>query len=161
MPSLVQMAGPVGALLKERGQTVAVSESAAGGIVSAALLSVPGASAYFVGGGSVYTQTARRGILRFNDAKAEMQGATEEYATLAATAIRDILETDWAISESGAAGPTGNRYGNPAGYVALAVVGPSSATRVVQTGNDDREDNMWTFAQAALDLLHKTIKASS
>ena len=161
MPSLVQMAGPVGALLKERGQTVAVSESAAGGIISAALLSVPGASAYFVGGGSVYTQTARRGILRFNDAKAEMQGATEEYATLAATAIRDILETDWAIGESGAAGPTGNRYGNPAGHVALAVVGPSSATRVVQTGNDDREDNMWTFAQAALDLLHKTIKASS
>ena len=161
MPSLVQMAGPVGALLKERGQTVAVSESAAGGIVSAALLSVPGASAYFVGGGSVYTQTARRGILRFNDTKAEMQGSTEEYATLAATAIRDILETDWAIGESGAAGPTGNRYGNPAGHVALAVVGPSSATRVVQTGNDDREDNMWTFAQAALDLLHKTIKASS
>lgn len=161
MPSLVQMAGPVGALLKERGQTVAVSESAAGGIISAALLSVPGASAYFVGGGSVYTQTARRGILRFNDTKAEMQGSTEEYATLAATAIRDILETDWAIGESGAAGPTGNRYGNPAGHVALAVVGPSSATRVVQTGNDDREDNMWTFAQAALDLLHKTIKASS
>ena len=161
MPSLVQMAGPVGALLKERGQTVAVSESAAGGIISAALLSVPGASAYFVGGGSVYTQTARRGILRFNDTKAAMQGPTEEYATLAATAIRDILETDWAIGESGAAGPTGNRYGNPAGHVALAVVGPSSATRVVQTGNDDREDNMWTFAQAALDLLHKTIKASS
>ncbi len=161
MPSLVQMAGPVGTLLKERGQTVAVSESAAGGIISAALLSVPGASAYFVGGGSVYTQTARRGILRFNDTKAEMQGSTEEYATLAATAIRDILETDWAIGESGAAGPTGNRYGNPAGHVALAVVGPSSATRVVQTGNDDREDNMWTFAQAALDLLHKTIKASS
>lgn len=161
MPSLVQMAGPVGALLKERGQTVAVSESAAGGIISAALLSVPGASAYFVGGGSVYTQTARRGILRFNDTKAEMQGSTEEYATLAATAIRDILETDWAIGESGAAGPTGNRYGNPAGHVALAVVGPSSATRVVQTGNDDREDNMWTFAQAALNLLHETIKASS
>ena len=161
MTSLVQMAGPVGALLKERGQTVAVSESAAGGIISAALLSVPGASAYFVGGSSVYTQTARRGILRFNDTKAEMQGSTEEYATLAATAIRDILETDWAIGESGAAGPTGNRYGNPAGHVALAVVGPSSSTRVVQTGNDDREDNMWTFAQAALDLLHKTIKASS
>jgi PncC family amidohydrolase len=137
---------------------VSVSESAAGGLISAALLSVPGASAYFVGGGSVYTQTARRGILRFNDAKAEMQGSTEEYATLAAAAIREILDTDWAIGESGAAGPGGNRYGNPAGHVALAVVGPSSATRVVQTGNDDREDNMWTFARAALDLLHDTVK---
>ena len=160
MPSLVQMASPVGALLRERGQTVSVSESAAGGLISAALLSVPGASAYFIGGGSVYTQTARRGILRFNDAKAEMQGSTEEYAKLAASAIRDILDTDWAIGESGAAGPGGNRYGHPAGHVALAVVGPSSATRVVQTGNDDREDNMWTFARAALDLLHDTLEGN-
>ncbi|MEE2997030.1 MAG: CinA family protein [Pseudomonadota bacterium] len=157
MPSLVQMASPVGELLKKRGETISVSESAAGGLISAALLSVPGASNYFVGGATIYTQAARRGILRFNDGKAEMQGSTAEYAALAASTIKDILETDWAIGESGAAGPTGNRYGNPAGHVALAIVGPSYATRVVQTGNDDREDNMWTFARAALDLLHETV----
>lgn len=160
MPSLVSMAEPVGQLLKDRGQTVAISESAAGGLVSAALLSVPGASAYYRGGASVYTQAARRSLLRFNDAKAEMRGSTEEYATLTATTIRDLLETDWAIGESGAAGPTGNRYGDPAGHVALAVVGPVSATRIVQTGNDDREDNMWSFAKAALDLLYETVKAN-
>ena len=158
MPSLVQMATPVAELLKERGETVSVSESAAGGLISAALLSVAGASNYFVGGAAIYTQTARRGILRFNDGKSEMKGSTEEYATLAASAIKDILETDWAIGESGAAGPTGNRYGNPAGHLALAIIGPSCATRVVKTGNDDREDNMWTFARAALDLLHETVK---
>ncbi|MEC7943954.1 MAG: CinA family protein [Pseudomonadota bacterium] len=160
MPSLKQIATPVGALLRERQQTVSVSESAAGGLISAALLAVPGASAYFVGGGSVYTQTARRGILRFNDAKAEMRGSTAEYATLTATGIREILDTDWAIGESGAAGPGGNRYGDPAGHVALAVVGPVTATRVFETGNEDREDNMWSFAMAALDLLHETIKAN-
>ena len=160
MPSLKQIAAPVGALLRERQQTVSVSESAAGGLISAALLAVPGASAYFVGGGSVYTQTARRGILRFNDAKAEMRGSTEEYATLTATEISEILDTDWAIGESGAAGPGGNRYGDPAGHVALAVVGPVTATRVFETGNEDREDNMWSFATAALDLLHETIKAN-
>ena len=160
MPTLISMAEPVGQLLKDRGQTVAVSESAAGGLISAALLSVSGASAYYRGGASVYTQAARRSLLRFNDAKAEMRGSTEEYATLTATTIRDLLDTDWAIGESGAAGPTGNRYGDPAGHVALAVVGPASATRIVQTGNDDREDNMWSFAKAALDLLHETIKAN-
>ena len=160
MPSLVNMATPVGALLKERGQTVAVSESAAGGLVCAALLSVPGASAYFLGGASVYTQTARRSLLRFNDAKAQMRGSTEEYASLAATTVQEIMLSDWAVGESGAAGPTGNRYGDPAGHVALAVVGPVSETRVVQTGNDDREDNMWAFAQAALDLLYDTIRAN-
>lgn len=160
MPSLLKMAEPVGQLLKERGQTVAVSESAAGGLVSAALLSVPGASGYYLGGASVYTQTARRGLLRFNDAKAQLRGSTEEYATLTATTMRDLLEADWAIGESGAAGPSGNRYGDPAGHVALAVVGPATATRIVQTGNDDREDNMWSFAQAALDLLYETVKAN-
>lgn len=160
MPSLLKMAEPVGQLLKDRGQTVAVSESAAGGLVSAALLSVPGASGYYIGGASVYTQTARRGLLRFNDAKAQLRGSTEEYATLTATTMRDLLEADWAIGESGAAGPSGNRYGDPAGHVALAVVGPASATRIVQTGNDDREDNMWAFAKAALDLLYETVKAN-
>ncbi|MFT5486437.1 MAG: nicotinamide-nucleotide amidase [Paracoccaceae bacterium] len=160
MPSLLKMAEPVGQLLKDRGQTVAVSESAAGGLVSAALLSVPGASGYYLGGASVYTQTARRGLLRFNDAKAQLRGSTEEYATLTATTMRELLDADWAIGESGAAGPSGNRYGDPAGHVALAVVGPVSATRIVQTGNDDREDNMWAFAQAALDLLYDTVKAN-
>ena len=160
MPSLLKMAVPVGQLLKERGQTVAVSESAAGGLVSAALLSVPGASGYYLGGASVYTQTARRGLLRFNDARAQLRGSTEEYATLTATTIRGLLEADWAIGESGAAGPSGNRYGDPAGHVALAVVGLGRATRMVQTGSDDREANMWAFAQAALDLLYDTVKAN-
>lgn len=158
MQSLSRMAEPVGRLLKERGETVAVSESAAGGLISAALLSVPGASAYFLGGASVYTRTARRGLLRFNDARAEMRGSTEEYALLCAQTVRGLLDSDWAVGESGAAGPSGNRYGDPAGHVALAVAGPASATRVVQTGSDDREDNMWTFARAALDLLYETVK---
>ncbi len=160
MPSLLKMAEPVGQLFKQRGQTIAVSESAAGGLVSAALLSVSGASGYYLGGASIYTQTARRGLLRFNDANPQLRGSTEEYATLTATTMRDLLEADWAIGESGAAGPSGNRYGDPAGHVALAVVGPVIATRIVQTGNDDREDNMWAFAQAALDLLYETVKAN-
>lgn len=159
MQNLSKIAEPVGRLLKERGETVAVSESAAGGLISAALLSVPGASAYYLGGATVYTRDARRTLLRFNDAKAQMRGSTEEYATLCATTVRDLFECDWAIGESGAAGPSGNRYGDPAGHVALAVVGPASATRIVQTGNDDREENMWMFAQAALDLLRETVEA--
>jgi len=160
MPSLVSMAAPVGQLLKDRGQTVAASESAAGGLVCAALLSVPGASNYFRGGASIYTQAARRGLLRFDDDQAQMRGSTEEYATLTATTIRGLLKTDWAIGESGAAGPSGNRYGDPAGHVAIAVVGPTSAAKIVQTGSDDREANMWSFAQAALDLLFETVKAN-
>lgn len=160
MDSLVKMAAPVGVLLRERGQTVAVSESAAGGLISAALLSVPGASAYFLGGASVYTRDARRGLLRYDEEKATMRGSTEEYALLCATTIRGILDSDWAIGESGAAGPSGNRYGDPAGHVALAVAGPVEATRIFRTGKDVREDNMWAFAEAALGLLRETLETS-
>ena len=158
MTVLTPIAEKVGLLLKERGQTVAVSESACGGLISAALLSVPGASAFFLGSATVYTRNARRGLLRFNDAKAEMRGATEEYALLCAETVRDLLEADWAIGESGAAGPSGNRYGDPAGHVALAVAGPSSSFRILRTGSDDRKENMRAFAGSALELLRDTVR---
>ena len=158
MTSLVQISEPAASLLRERGETVAVSESSCGGLISASLLSIPGSSAYFLGAATVYTQPARRGLLRFNDARVRMRGSTEEYALLCARTIRDLLEADWAVAESGAAGPTGNRYGDPAGHVALAVTGPRESTRILQTGNDDRQDNMWTFARAAVDLLCETMK---
>ena len=158
MTVLTPIAEKVGLLLKERGQTVAVSESACGGLISAALLSVPGASAFFLGSATVYTRNARRGLLRFNDAKTEMRGATEGYALLCAETVRDLLEADWAIGESGAAGPSGNRYGDPAGHVALAVAGPSSSSRILRTGNNDRKENMRAFADSALELLHDTAR---
>lgn len=158
MPDLTPMANSVAALLKERGQTVAVSESAAGGLISAALLSVPGASAYFVGGGVIYTRDARRALLGFGEDQVTMRGATEEYALLCARTIREKLGADWGIGESGASGPSGNRYGNDAGHVALAVAGPVERTLVVETRSDDREANMRAFSRSALELLEAVLK---
>lgn len=158
MTELTEMAQSVTALLKERGQTVAVSESAAGGLISAALLSVPGASAYFVGGGVIYTRDARRALLGFAEEQATMRGSTEEYALLCARTIRDKLGADWGIGESGASGPSGNRYGDAAGHVSLAVAGPAEKTLTVETGSPDREANMWAFARSALKLLEQALK---
>ena len=157
MTSLVNLGLRVGELLKERGETVAVSESAAGGLISASLLSVSGASAYYLGGASVYTRSARRGLLRFDGTMAQMRGSTEEYAVLTASTIREIVGADWAVGESGAAGPSGNRYGDPAGHAAIAVSGPVTATRVIKTNDDDREANMWVFCKEALDFLYETV----
>lgn len=159
MDQLTKMAASVAVLLKERGETVSVSESAAGGLISAALLSVPGASAYFVGGGVIYTRDARREILNFPEEQVVMQGASEEYALLCARTIREKLGTVWGIGESGASGPTGSRYGYDAGHVALAVAGPNEKALIVETGNSDREANMWAFAKSALDLLETALKA--
>jgi nicotinamide-nucleotide amidase len=154
MDELGSMASAVGALLKARKQTVAVAESSAGGLISAALLAVPGASAYFLGGGVIYTQAARRALIRVPDeAMAGTRSSTEAYALLKARTVRELLGATWGLSETGAAGPTGNRYGDAAGHACLAVAGPVERVLTLETGRPDREANMWRFARAAVELL--------
>ncbi len=161
MTDLNDMAAAVGALLKERGATVAVNESSTGGIISAALLAVPGASAYFRGGAVVYTRESKQTLGGLTDADIEVErAATETHAKILAKSIRDRMGTDWAIGETGATGPTGNRYGDPAGHSCIAVAGPVERVITISTGSDDREDNMWAFARAALDLLQEAVAAA-
>ena len=154
--NLADLGAPAGALLKERGQTIAVAESSAGGVIAAALLAVPGASAYFKGGGVVYTGDAKQTLMAVPDeAMAEARAATETHALHLARAARQRLGADWGIGETGAAGPTGNRYGDPPGHTCIAVSGPGQVEKAITlaTGSDRREENMWAFASAALDLL--------
>jgi PncC family amidohydrolase len=149
----------VGALLKERQQTLSVSESSCGGLLSACLVSIPGASAYYVGGSVVYTRVAQKGLLQVPDsAMANLRASTEEYARLNARTIKEALGTTWALSETGASGPTGNRYGDAAGHACIAVAGPVERAITVETGDNDREANMWAFARAAFDLLEQCMR---
>jgi len=159
MGELTPMAASVGALLKARKETVAVSESSAGGLISAALLAVPGASAYFLGGGVIYTQAARRELLRLPDEAVKgIRSSTEAYAALKARTIRQLLGTTWGLAETGASGPTGNRYGDAAGHACLAVAGPVERAVTLETRGDDRERNMRAFARAALELLDTSLR---
>ncbi len=158
MPVLASMAEAVGALLKARGETIAVSKSSTGGLIAAALLAVPGASAYFIGGGVIYTHQAREVLLQARLADHPgMRASTEPYALLCATAVRERLGATWGLGESGAAGPSGNRYGDPPGHSCIAVAGPRTRIITLETGQADREANMWRFARAALALLEETI----
>ena len=160
MPTLASMAEAVGALLQARGETIAVSESSTGGLIAAALLAVPGASAYFIGGGVLYTHQAREALLqvRLTDHPG-MRASTEPYALLCATAVRERLGATWGIGETGAAGPSGNRYGDPPGHSCIAVAGPRTCVITLNTGQVEREANMWRFARAALALLEETIRS--
>ena len=152
----------MGELLKTHRHTIAVAESSAGGLISAALLTVPGASAYFLGGGVIYTHEARRSLLAMPDEALEgIRASTEEYALRLAHQVRERFETTWGLSETGATGPTGNRYGDAAGHACFAVVGPVEETLTLETGSPDREANMWTFTQTALDLLTQSIQKST
>ena len=126
LASLASLAARVAESLRKHGQTVGVIEGSAGGLVSAALLAIPGASAYFVGGAVIYTRQAGKALLGLTaDDVAGMRAETEPYARLVASKIRDKLGTTWGLSESGASGPTGSRYGDFPGHVCIAVVGPN------------------------------------
>jgi nicotinamide-nucleotide amidase len=153
-PELLAIAARAGQALKDRGETVGVAEGSCGGLVSAALLAVPGASAYYAGGAVIYTLAASRAFLAGGVTPPPgLRGASEPFATFLARSAVAKLESTWGIGEGGAAGPTGNRYGDPAGHAWIAVAGPSEVTRHVLTGVDDRLANMTSFAVAAITLL--------
>lgn len=159
MEKLLPLAERIGALLRARRETVAIAESSAGGLVSAALLALPGASAYFIGGGVVYT---RKALVAMAQAKEDelraLTPGTEPSALMRAHRIREHLGATWGVSESGAAGPTGSRYGYAAGHTAVAVTGPLEAARIVETGTNDRIGNMYAFAAAALELFAECLE---
>ncbi len=151
MQDLLPSAHAVATLLQQRRETVAIAESSAGGLIAAALLAVPGASAYFLGGAVIYTRDARRALLGITDD--EMRGlrsSTEPYATLLANTVRVRHGAVWGLAETGAAGPSGNRYGDNAGHACLALSGPRQLAWTVATGDSDRVSNMRRFASAAL-----------
>jgi len=158
MDELKSAGAAAGALLKARRQTIAVAESSAGGLINAALVAVPGASAYYLGGAVIYTRESREKILGIT--KEEMQGmrsASEPFAKLMAARLRANLGADWGLAETGASGPAGNRYGDAAGHACIAVSGPREAVITVETGSTDREANMREFTRRALELLEQCL----
>ena len=158
MNDLISRAERLALLLQDRRETVAVAESSAGGLISAALLAVPGGSAYFLGGAVVYTYASREVFLDLPQAGlGEIRPATEAYALRLAQAVRQRLGATWALAETGATGPTGNRYGDSAGHACLAVAGPVERAVTLETGRQDRFANMLAFAAAALDLLTQSM----
>jgi PncC family amidohydrolase len=158
MRELIGIAEQIAAKLVARKETIAVAESSTGGLISAALLSVPGASAYFLGGGVVYTRDARRLLMDIPDeAMKGIRSASEPYAKLLADTARRRFATDWGLSETGATGPTGNRYGDAAGHSCMAVAGAATTVMTLETGSNDRQANMQAFAKTALGLLLKNL----
>ncbi|HEX5328410.1 MAG TPA: CinA family protein [Acetobacteraceae bacterium] len=158
MQDLLSLAEAVAGRLKARGETIAIAESSTGGLVSAALLAVPGASAYFLGGSVIYTRFARAAFLEIPDPlPGGMRASTEPYAMLLAGTVRQRCKANWGLGETGATGPTGNRYGDAAGHSCIAIDGAVSRVVTIETGSADRVANMRHFARQALELLEAAL----
>jgi len=160
MQTLLPLAENIARKLKARGETVAIAESSAGGLVAAALLAVPGASAYFLGGAVVYTRQARSALVGITDAEMKgLRSSSEPYAALLARTTRHRHGATWGLSETGAAGPSGNRYGDAAGHTCIAVAGPIERVLTLETGHGDRVANMRAFAAKALETFAEVLEA--
>jgi PncC family amidohydrolase len=160
MQTLLPLAQEIAGLLKERRETIAVCESSTGGLLSAALLAIPGASAYFLGAAVVYTARSRSALLGITSAQmGSMRAASEPYAALIAQRIRELHGSDWGLAETGATGPTGNRYGDPAGHTCIAVAGKETRAFTIRTGSSDRQQNMRRFAEEALKALSGALRS--
>jgi nicotinamide-nucleotide amidase len=161
MKALLPVAQTIAQRLIARRETIAVAESSTGGLIAAALLSVPGASAYFLGGAVVYTKSARAALLGIDDADMQnLRPSTEAYALLLARRMRERHGAIWGVGETGATGPTGNRYGDPAGHTCIGVTGPVERTTTLRTGSAERFENMEAFARRALELLVDVISSA-
>jgi PncC family amidohydrolase len=159
---LLPLAETIAARLKARNETIAVAESSTGGLISAALIAVPGASAYFLGGAVAYTRQAKSLLLAIDDATlAQFRSATEPHALLLARRARVQFAATWGLAETGATGPSGNRYGDPAGHTCLAITGIAERVITLETGSSDRVANMRAFAAAVLELLRDSLERAS
>ncbi|MBM3344829.1 MAG: CinA family protein [Betaproteobacteria bacterium] len=162
MEKLIPLAEKIAVLLNARKQTIAVAESSGGGLINAALLALPGASAYCKGGVVAYTRDA---MLALRDVTPEMlatvRGGTEASALFRARAVRERFNADWGLSESGAAGPTGSRYGYDAGHCVLAVAGPAEKSLTLETRSAERVANMYAFSESALKLLIDALQSAN
>jgi nicotinamide-nucleotide amidase len=157
--SLTALGEAVGERLKRRGESLAVAESSAGGLINAALVAVPGASAYYLGGAVIYTAASRESLLRISAEEIKgIRSASEPMARLLARSVREKLGATWGLAETGAAGPAGNRYGDAPGHACIAVAGPAEISLTLETGSADREANMWLFAARALEALRSLLQ---
>lgn len=156
-PLLTEISG----LLRSTSSTLAVAETTTGGLVSAALLSVSGASKFFVGGATVYTTKSRRIWAGWTDENLlNYKGPTPQLVTELAVNVREQMDATYCIGESGATGPTvpGPPFVHVAGQTCIAIVSREGfATRVVNTGVAEREKNMVAFTKASLVLLRDVL----
>jgi nicotinamide-nucleotide amidase len=148
----------IGALLKSRGETVAVAESCTGGLLGSRITDVAGSSAYFLGGGICYTGAAKTALAGVDPALIRENGEVSEPVAIAmATGIRDRFASTWGVGITGIAGPTGGTPEKPVGTVHIAVAGPNGHQHRKLLWQGPRTIIKWFSTQWALDLLRRAM----
>lgn len=148
----------VGQILTENGKTLSTAESCTGGLIAQRLTEISGSSAYFIEGVVAYANEAKIRTLNVPRELIEKHGAVSaEVAEAMARGMRERAETDFAISITGIAGPTGGSAEKPVGlvFIGYSDENRTKSLKIVLPG--DRYLIRWRSSQAALDYLRRNI----
>jgi nicotinamide-nucleotide amidase len=148
----------VGSLLAENGKTLSVAESCTGGLIGERLTDVSGSSKYFIQGVIAYANEAKIATLNVSPSIIETRGAVSaETAEAMAKGMRELAQTDYAISVTGIAGPSGGSEEKPIGTVFIGYADETRVKSVKILLPGDRYLIRWRASQAALDYLRRQI----
>jgi PncC family amidohydrolase len=154
------IAARIGAVLTERGQRLAIAETTAGGLISAHLLAIPGASKWFDRGVVAYTGTSKTDSLGVDPAVLKEHGSVSSEAVSAmAEGVMRLANAQYAVAESGLAGPIQGRSPKGIGTVWLAVTGPDGTASERQQFEGDRAEVMPQITRRALELIAGAVGA--
>lgn len=158
----MELAEELGLLLTARGLTLSTAESCTGGGVAARITSVPGSSAYFMGGIVAYDNRVKTELLHVSPATLEKYGAVSRQTVVEmARGAMNALKTDCAVATSGIAGPSGAMPGKPVGTVWIAVgCGDKVISHLLQEGDRGRAGNVERTIYVALSILVETLKST-
>ena len=152
----VNLSKAIGALLKERKETIGTAESCTGGYVSHLITSIPGSSEYYLGSVIPYAYELKTSLLDISTDMLNTYGAvSEEVVTAMAEGVRKKLGVTWSIATSGIAGPGGATPQKPVGTIWIACAGPHGTKARLLKLSRDRMSNIEYSAIASLVLLRK------
>jgi len=144
----------VGNLLSEKGKTIAVAESCTGGLIGAKFTNISGSSEYFERGVVTYSNQAKMELLGVPPETIEKYGAvSEEVAILMAEGVGKLAKTDYGLSATGIAGPTGGTPEKPVGLVYIGFAHENDSFAQKFQFAEDRLTNRERAAQAALNMV--------
>ena len=149
--------------LSNRGLTVATAETDTGGLIGHWITDIPGCSKAWIGGAAPYHNYPKIDLLGVSrDLLREHGSVSEEAAVAMARGVRDVLNADIGVAETGITGPTGGSESRPVGTVWIACVGPGDRVQAErQVWDSDREGNKRLTATRCIELVLKAAQSSS
>jgi competence/damage-inducible protein CinA-like protein len=148
----------IGNILKERKQTLSLAESCTGGMISSRIVGVAGSSDYYIGGVCAYSNKEKIKLLNVSEDTLDKCGAVSEQTAIEmAAGVRKLMETDFAVSTTGIAGPAGGSKEKPVGLVWIGFSDKEKNYALDFLFGDNRQRNILRATERTLEILRREL----